>query len=582
MFAEVYCDLSMTKQSNFLSGFLLEQIDQRVRQSLIVRIASAGSLNFLAGCFFLVEPRDITICLLGFVACLLLAGIAHFFGALELAAHSFIVLSFVSLAVLVSRSGGINSPGIVWMPTVPIVALLLINLRWSVVWLIILVLHNVGQFIAVQNLWISADVSAATMTPLVTLWTKLNVAIVLILILYWYEMRHRDKIARLAARTQALTELQSSLHQTRKQIDALVSALESQLRLPMQRIGLLAPITQLDASTVSLTEDDRPVVAQASSQLLALVDELGDLAKFESDQLVLSKSAFDVQEAIANAVLTFKARNPGSDALIQWTTDQATPPWAMGDGARLSRVVADLLSQSIGGVKNGESLQVRAAVNGTLLAIEIPQVQALELTSDSLGRALENADVAQTIDANNPVDLQKRGLQERLVAMAGGRIAYTRNAEGRVLRLEWPIPALAEPGFANQATKDALRQALRVMLIGGQASLQFEMQQVLRKLFGDCEFGVADSGETALIQLNFGNFNLVLIELHSPEVDALELTRRIRTHTKAYVHGLTVIGLGNAMLVPQRQHYLDAGMQWVIYRPWTTDTLFRAISAQLR
>jgi hypothetical protein len=48
------------------------------------------------------------------------------------------------------------------------------------------------------------------------------------------------------------------------------------------------------------------------------------------------------------------------------------------------------------------------------------------------------------------------------------------------------------------------------------------------------------------------------------------------------VRELAVIGLGNVILVPQRQHYLDAGMQWILFRPWTLDTLFRAISAQLR
>jgi CheY-like chemotaxis protein len=101
-------------------------------------------------------------------------------------------------------------------------------------------------------------------------------------------------------------------------------------------------------------------------------------------------------------------------------------------------------------------------------------------------------------------------------------------------------------------------------------------------MFETCEFGVADTAHTALVQLDFGNFDLVLIELQSPGIDALELTRSIRRHAKPHVRALTVIGLGNAMLVPQRQNYLDAGMQWVLFRPWALDTLFRALSAQLR
>jgi signal transduction histidine kinase len=566
----------MAKQSHFLSGFVFDRKDQRARQALIVRIAGVAGFNFLAGCFFLVEPSDIAICLLGSIVCLLLAGFAHFFGALDVAAHSFIALSFFSLAVLTSRTGGINSPGIVWMPTIPIAALLLINLRWSLVWFFILILHNVGQFMAMQYLWISADVSATTMTPVVTLWIKLNIAIALILVLYWYEIRHRDKIARVAARTHDLGELQVSLQQTRTQIDALVSALESQLRVPMQRIRLMAPITQLEVPTASATEDDASAVAQASHQLLNLVDELGDLAKLESGHLVLNQSAFDIPKTLAKAVAGFKARNAGSDVTIQWAADHPTQLWAMGDGTRLSRVVADLLAQSMGN-KIGESLQVNAAFDGKQLAIEIPQA-----TSQSFTRPLDSADPAQAKQALQPADIQEQGPHEKSVALAGGRISFERKVDGTVLRLEWPMRAVAEPYRAKQATKGELHQAVRVMLIGSQASLQFEMQQTLRQLFETCEFGLADTAHTALVQLDFGNFDLVLIELQSPGIDALELTRRIRTHAKPHMRELTVIGLGNAMLVPQRQIYLDAGMQWILFRPWTLDTLFRALSAQLR
>jgi len=571
----------MSKQSNFLSGLTFDRKDQRVRKSLLVRITLLASISFLAPCFFLVESSEITICLLGFATCLLLAGTAHFFNALDVSAHSFIVLSFFSLAVLISRTGGINSPVIVWMPTISIAALLLLNLKWSVAWLGIIIFHHFGQFIAVQYLLINADVGAATITPITTLWTKWSLAVALMLALFWYEVKYRNKNARFAARTRALGELQASLQQTRDQIDALVSALENQLRAPMQRIRLMDPITQLEVPTASVTKDDANAVAQASDQLLNLVDELGDIAKLAAGQLVLDQSPFDVHKALANVTAALKARSAGCDVVIQWATDHPTRLWAMGDGARLSRVLVDLLAQSMD-AKIGATMQVNATFKGRLLAIEIPQAQAIQTNSENPRSALENSDVAQTKKTTDAAYLQKQRLRDELVAMAGGRIVHVRSADGMVLRLEWPILAVAEPDCANQASKSDWRQTLRVMLIGSQTTQQFEMQQTLRQMFETCEFGVADNAHTALVQLDFGNFDLVLIELKSPNLDALELTRSIRRHAKPHVRALTVIGLGNAMLAPQRQHYLDAGMQWVLFRPWTTDTLFRALSAQLR
>ena len=571
----------MSKPFDFLSGFVFNRKDQRVRRWMMLRIAGVSSLNFLAGCFLVVNPSDIVICFIGFVIFLLLAGIAHLSDALDFSAHSFIVLSFFSLAALISRTGGINSPGIVWMPMVAIAALLVINLRWSMVWLVIIFLHHIAQFLAVQNLWITADVGAATITPINTLWIKLNLAIAFMLVLYWNEIHYRSKNERLAARNHALNELQTSLQQTRGQIVVFVGALESQLRVPMERVRLLAPITKSPLPTASSLEDDGAFLEQASNQLLGLVEELGDLVKLESGQLVLRQSPFDLPEALADAVRISKTRNAVSDVSIEWASNHDTYLWAIGDGTRLSRVVAHLLGETMGPAFVG-SLQVHAAFNGNLFTLEIPQTQALETASPYIDTSTENSSIGQTTPSAASDGFQEQGVHERLVAMVGGRIAYERKPDGLMLRLEWPMLAVPEPDVTNEPTKADDRQALRVMVVGGQTTQQFEMQQTLNKLFGKCEFGLADSGETALVQLEFGDFDLVLIELQLPGMDGIETTRRIRAHAKSKLHKLIVVGLGNLMLAPQRQTCLDAGMQWVLFRPWTADTLFRALKAQLR
>ena len=570
----------MSEQSNFLGGFAFGQKDQRLRQSLIVRMAGFGSLNYLSGCFFLVEQSDITICLLGFAACLLLASFAHFLGVLDGTAHGFVILSFLALAVLISRTGGINSPVLVWTPTIAIAALVLLNFRWSVAWLIILVLHNIGQYIAGQYLLVNADVGPQTVSPIVTLLTKLNVAIVFIFVLYWYEVRYREKNARLSARTLALSELQANLQKTRDQIDLLVNALENQLRLPVQRARMIAPITQLELPVQSATVGAEDVVVRASNHLIDVVDELGDLAVLESGDLVLTQSAFDVREVLSSAVLAFKVHNLVTKVSIQWATANESHAWAIGDKIRLSRVITGLLARSTA-YESVESLQLHARFDGKLLTIEIPQPQTLETTSIVLNGRLSNANVALSDQTVKSAEIQEQNTHDRLLALAGARIAYEQKLQGLVLRLEWPMLATPEPPFSNQAIKNEVAHSLRVMLVGGPGAQQFELQQALRQLFGSCEFGVAESGDTAMVQLAFANFDMVLVELQSPGLDGMDLTRRIRIHEKPHVRDLIVVGISSATLAPQRQSYLDAGMQWVLYRPWTTGTLFRALKAQL-
>lgn len=425
----------MVTKSKRPSDGALDTKAQGPRKALLIRIAGFVGLSYLGGAFLVVDSGQSTLCLLAFAGCLLMAASAHISNRVDLVAHSFVTLSFVSLAVLISGTGSIHSPLMVWMPTVAVAALLLINVRYAIAWLLLILLHHLAQFMAAKYLLIPAEVGAASLSPTITLWVKLNLAIALMLALYWYEIKYRDKSARLAARTHALSQLQANLQQTRSQLDVFIRSLESQLRGPMHRMRLMAPIPQIELPGSAIAQDDGRVVTQASDRLLHLVQELGALTRLDSEA-------------------------------------------------------------SLG-------------------------------TPATLGVSVD--------------------------AASGG--------------------ALPSPGEDGAA--------LRIMVVTRRASLAFEIQQTLHKGFGKCEFGIADRVETAIVQLEFGNFDLALIELEAPGIDGLGLTRRIRAHANAQVRGLTILGLADSTALAQRHTYLDAGMQWVLFRPWAPDTLLRVVRAQL-
>lgn len=570
----------MARQSKVPSGFAFDQREDRIRQSLIVRVAGLGGINFLSGCAFLTAPSDIALCLAACVFCLLIAGSAHFFGALDFSAHSFLFITFVTLAVLVLRTGGINSPVIVWMPVIPVAALLLVNLRWSLAWLGIAIVHHMGQYSAVRYFWVSAEVGAATMSPANTLWTKLSLALALMLALHWYEMKYRAKNVRLAARTQALGELQDSMQTTRTQMDVFVSALEIQLRVPLQRIALMAPIAQSDMPAVPEGQSDVRSLVQASLQLRDLVDELGDLARLESGQLALHQGVFTIGQAVDTAVASFASRNTRCKVAMDWESEYQSDAKVVGDEARITRVIAGLLLRSAHD-EYATHLRVHAAYTGAMLALDIPQtkVVAQHLETDATG--LQATAMQRAIQPLEAVALQTQDLHERLAALAGGRFAYVRASAGWVLRLEWPLSPVNGAGMANPSAAHAKRQSLRVMVVGGQSAQQFEMQHKLGQLFDTCACSLADSGETALVQLEFGHFDLVLVELTLPGMDGLEMTRRIRAHAKSQVRDVAIVGMSNLHQPGQRQHCLAVGMQWVLFRPWSQDTLLRVLTAQL-
>lgn len=66
-------------------------------------------------------------------------------------------------------------------------------------------------------------------------------------------------------------------------------------------------------------------------------------------------------------------------------------------------------------------------------------------------------------------------------------------------------------------------------------------------------------------------FDAVLMDVHMPNMDGLEVTRRIRHAHDPAVSQLLVIGLTASVLKGERERYLAAGMDSVLAKPINVD-----------
>jgi len=88
---------------------------------------------------------------------------------------------------------------------------------------------------------------------------------------------------------------------------------------------------------------------------------------------------------------------------------------------------------------------------------------------------------------------------------------------------------------------------------------------------------VADSGHQALVALEGAVYDLVLMDVHMPEMDGLEATRRIRAHLAAERQPRIVAMTANAMDV-DRIACRDAGMDDFLAKPVRLESLADALA----
>ncbi len=92
-----------------------------------------------------------------------------------------------------------------------------------------------------------------------------------------------------------------------------------------------------------------------------------------------------------------------------------------------------------------------------------------------------------------------------------------------------------------------------------------------------CEVVLANDGRDGLNRLKQKDVDLVLMDIHMPNLDGIEATRRIRESWVETERHLPIIGLTASVMKNEQQRYRDAGMDDVVAKPVEIGTLVRTI-----
>ncbi|MFE5320268.1 response regulator [Paenibacillus sp. NPDC056579] len=86
---------------------------------------------------------------------------------------------------------------------------------------------------------------------------------------------------------------------------------------------------------------------------------------------------------------------------------------------------------------------------------------------------------------------------------------------------------------------------------------------------------VAEDGREALRKLEDGEWDLVLMDIHMPEMDGIEATKRIRSDSR--YDGLPIIAMTANVIRDDHEMYLSIGMDDIITKPLEAEPMFATI-----
>jgi len=322
---------------------------------------------------------------------------------------------------------------------------------------------------------------------------------------------------------------------------------------------------------------------------LFIINDILDFSRIEAGKIQLEIIPFDVFERIEDVRKTFLPKVEEKGLTLDVYIDPMVPKLIVGDPYRLNQILFNLVGNAVKFTKTG----------GILLDLRIKKhlhnqfTLLFSITDTGIGieeDKLENLfDVFTQAYANTARKYGGSGLglaiSKNLVELQHGFIGVrSKIGEGSTFFFEITYKR-AEPELLNNLVKQDAEpvkslEGVKILLVEDNTMNQFLAQQILKKW--KTEVTLAENGIEAIRLLRKDKYDIVLMDIHMPEMNGYEATQKIRSGEAQVEKDIPIIALTADAFDETKSKVLNTGMNDFVTKPFKQEELYQKISLYLK
>lgn len=360
-----------------------------------------------------------------------------------------------------------------------------------------------------------------------------------------------------------------------------LSNMSHEMRTPMN--GIIGMAELMASTPLTETQSDYlATIKESSSTLLSLINDILDLAKFESGKMPLHLTNVSLKDLETKIIHLFRqsANTKGVQFEIDITSD--LPETLVTDEKRLTQVLVNMIGNALkfttkGFVKvKGEPVQRNNA--GARLFKFTVEDSGIGIDEDFRGRIFD--EFAQ-LDTSKTRKYEGSGLglaiSKRIVELLGGKIGVD-SVKGKGSKFWFTI----KPGDAAEAGQVKKESGpyyfeplgLNVLMVEDKI-INRKVASLILKNMG-CHVDTAENGLIGVDMVMKNTYDVVLMDIQMPVMDGITAVQAIRKSSRKQP---AIIGLSAEAMHGDAEKYIGMGMDDYITKPIVPAVLYEKLSA---